>query len=120
MVWYGKLKIDAKAIPVIYDPLLTSGIKGCIYLYHSQRDEIVQYTWKIVQKLLVDVDTAEKASIKKALDAKAKLARKKFTKGQEYNLTSGQKEAIPAPPTETSDLRWEAPADDNFELEDLD
>jgi hypothetical protein len=119
VVWYGKLKIDAKATPVIYDPLISPSIKGCIYLYNSERDTIVQYTWNIVQGLLVDVDKVEKAAIKKAIDAKWKAARKKFTKSQLYAFTAQPKETKPAPPPESIARRWDASDDDSFELEDL-
>ena len=118
VVWYGKLKIDSKAIPIIYDPLIAPSIKGCIYLYNSERDAIVQYTWEIVQDLLVDVDKVEKATIKKALEAKWKSARKIFTKEQVYALTSQQKESTPAPSPESAAQRWDASVDDSFELED--
>ncbi len=119
VVWYGKLKIDSKATPVIYDPLISPSIKGCIYLYNSERDAIVQYTWNIVQGLLVDVDKVEKAAIKKAIDVKWKAARKKFTKSQVYAFTSQPKESKPAPPPESIARRWDASDDDGFELEDL-
>jgi hypothetical protein len=119
VVWYGKLKIDAKGIPVVFDPLISPSIKGCIYLYNSERDAIVQYAWSIVKDLLVDVDKVEKATIKKAVDAKWKAARKKFTKDQVYAFTSQQKEVIPAPPPEIAAKRWDASGDDDFELEDL-
>lgn len=119
VVWYGKLKIDSKATPVIYDPLIAPSIKGCIYLYNSERDAIVQYSWNIVHDLLVDVDKVEKATIKKAIDAKWKTARKKFTKSQVYAFTSQQKESIPAPSPESAARRWDASDDDSFELEDF-
>ena len=119
VVWYGKLKTDSKATPVIYDPLISPSIKGCIYLYNSERDAIVQYTWNIVQGLLVDVDKVEKAAIKKAVDPKWKAARKKFTKGQVCAFTSQQKESVSAPSPEIAARRWDASDDDSFELEDL-
>ncbi len=119
VVWYGKLKIDGKGIPVVFDPLVSPSIKGCIYLYNSERDAIVQYAWNIVKDLLVDVDKVEKATIKKAIDAKWKAARKKFTKDRVYPFTSQQKETIPAPPPEIAAKRWDASDDDDFELEDL-
>jgi hypothetical protein len=119
VVWYGKLKIDAKGIPVVFDPLISPSIKGCIYLYNSERDAIVQYAWNIVKDLLVDVDKAEKATMKKAIDAKWKAARKKFTKGQLYAVSSQQKESAPTPPPESAARRWDASDDDSFELEDL-
>jgi hypothetical protein len=74
VVWYGKLKLDSKVIPVIYDPLISPSIKGCIYLYNSERDAIVQYAWNIVKDLLVDVDKVEKGTIKKSIDTKWKAA----------------------------------------------
>jgi hypothetical protein len=119
VVWYGKLKMGSKAIPVIYDPLISPSIKGCIYLYNFERDAIIQYTWNIVKDLLVDVDKVEKAKIKKAIDAKWKVARKKFTKGEVYAFTSQQKESTPAPSPESAAKRWDASDDDSFELEDL-
>lgn len=119
VVWYGKLKVDSKATPVIFDPLLVPSIKGCIYLYNAERDAIVQYTWNIVQGLLVDVDKTEKATIKKAFDGKWKAARKKFTKGKLYSFTSDGKESRPPPPPETTGNRWDSTDDDSFELEDL-
>lgn len=119
VVWYGKLKVDSKATPVMYDPLLSPSIKGCIYLYNSERDTIVQYTWDIVRGLLVDVDNAEKTKIKKAFDAKWKSARKRFTRGREYAITSHNKAPIPVLPSDKAEQRWDAPDDDNFELEDL-
>ena len=119
VVWYGKLKLDSKLIPVVYDPLIAPSIKGCIYLYNSERDAIVQYTWKIVQGLLVDADKNEKATIKKSVDAKWKAARKKFTKDKVYALTSQQRESVPTPPPESAARRWDASDDDSFELEDL-
>ncbi|MEZ5503433.1 MAG: hypothetical protein R3E50_12575 [Halioglobus sp.] len=111
--------MDTKATPVIFDPLLIPSIKGCIYLYNSDRDAIVQYTWDIVKGLLEDVDKAEKSAIKKAFDVKWKSARKKFTKGKVYAFTSQNKPAVPVPPTEVSERRWDATDDDSFELEDL-
>lgn len=119
VVWYGKLKIDSKATPVIYDPLISPSIKGCIYLYNAERDSIVQYTWSIVQELLVDVDKVEKATIKKSIDAKWKAARKRFTKDKVYAFTSQQKESVPVPPPESAARRWDASDDEGFELEDL-
>jgi hypothetical protein len=121
VVWYGKLKIDSKATPVIYDPLIVPSIKGCIYLYNSERDTIVQYTWDIVQGLLVDVDKTEKAAIKKANDAKWKAAKKKFTKGKVYALTPEEKAPIQkvAPPTGIGVPRWDSTDEDSFDLEDL-
>lgn len=119
VVWYGKLTIDSKDTPVIFDPQLTPSIKGCIYLYNSERDAIVQYTWTIVQKLLADVDKSEKAAIKKSLDAKWRAARKRFTKGRLYSLTPGEKAAAPAPSSENNERRWDSTDDDSFELEDL-
>ncbi|HEY6130976.1 MAG TPA: hypothetical protein VIV27_03110 [Halioglobus sp.] len=121
VVWYGKLKVDSKATPVIFDPQLSPSIKGCIYLYNSERDEIVQYTWNIVQGLLIDVDKTEKNTIKKTCDAKWKAARKKFTKGKMYAFTSQHEEsvAVPAPAPENSERRWDSTDDGSFELEDL-
>ena len=119
VVWYGKLKIDAKATPVMYDPILSPSIKGCICLYNSERDTIVQYTWDIVRGLLVDVDNTEKTKIKKTFDAKWKAARKRFTRGKVYAITSHNKEPIPVLPSDKAEQRWDAPDDDNFELEDL-
>jgi hypothetical protein len=119
VVWYGKLKIDSKAIPVVYDPLIVPSIKGCIYLYNAERDAIIQYTWDIVRELLVDVDRTEKGTIKKSVDAKWKAARKKFTKDKVYALTSQQKESAPAPAPENAARRWDASDDEGFELEDL-
>jgi hypothetical protein len=119
VVWYGKLKIDSKSTPVVYDPLITPSIKGCIYLYNSDRDAIIQYTWDIVRDLLVDVDKTEKGAIKKSIEAKWKAARKKFTKDKVYALTSQQKEPISAPPPETAARRWDSSEDEGFELEDL-
>lgn len=119
VVWYGKLKVDSKATPVIFDPQITPSIKGCIYLYNAERDAIVQYTWDIVQRLLVDVDKTEKNALKKSLDAKWKAARKKFTKGKLYQFTSGPKESLPPVPVESDERRWDAADDDSFELEDL-
>ena len=119
VVWYGKLKIDAKEIPVVFDPLISPSIKGCIYLYNSERDAIVQYAWNIVKDLVVDPDKVEKANIKKGIDAKWKAARKRFTKGQVYPFTSQQKESTPVLPPESAARRWDASDDDGFELEDL-
>lgn len=119
VVWYGMLKLDSKLTPVIFDPQITPSIKGCIYLYNADRDAIVQYTWDIVQRLLVDLDKTEKNNLKKSLDAKWKAARKKFTKGRMYSFTPGQREApLPIPP-ESDERRWDAADDDAFELEDL-
>jgi len=118
VVWYGKLKVDPRETPVIYDPQIVPSIKGCIYLYNSERDAIVQYTWNIVQGLLVDLDKNEKAATKKAIDAKWKAARKKFTKGQVYALASQQDDSTPAPPPESAARRWDSSEDDSFELED--
>jgi hypothetical protein len=112
VVWYGKLKIDSKAIPVVFDPLIPPSIKGCICLYNSERDAIVQYSWNIVKDLLVDLDKVEKSTLKKSLDSKSKAARKKFTKGQE-------KASTPVLPPESAARRWDASDDDSFELEDL-
>jgi hypothetical protein len=120
VVWYGKLKVGSKETPVLYDPQIVPSIKGCIYLYNSERDAIVQYTWNIVQGLLVDLDKNEKAASKKAIDAKWKAARKKFTKGQLYSLASQQEESTPAPSPESAARRWDSTDDDSFELEDPD
>ena len=119
VVWYGKLKMDSKVIPVVYDPLITPSIKGCIYLYNAERDAIVQYAWNIVKDLLVDVDKVEKSTLKKGVDAKWKTARKKFTKSQTYAFTSQQEESTPAPSPESAAKRWDSTDDDSFELEDL-
>jgi hypothetical protein len=119
VVWYGKLKLDSKVIPVIYDPLISPSIKGCIYLYNSERDAIVQYAWNIVKDLLVDVDKVEKGTIKKSIDTKWKAARKQFTKGQVYAVTSQQQESTPVPPPESAARRWDSTDDDSFELEEL-
>jgi hypothetical protein len=120
VVWYGKLKVDAKATPVIFDPLLIPSIKSCIYLYNAERDDIVQYTWAIVQRLLVDVDKVEKAAIKKAYDGKWKSARRRFTRGKVQALAAGNRAVIAPRPTEPVDNRWDAVTDDDsFELDDL-
>jgi len=122
VVWYGKMKVGSDATPVIFDPLLVPSIKGCVYLYNAERDAIIQYTWKIVQGLLVDVDKSEKATIKKTLDAKWKAARKKFTKGK-LSLSSDEKEEkrtrTPAPAPNDAGDRWDSTDNDSFELEDL-
>jgi len=122
VVWYAKLKIDDREIPVVYDPLLVPSINGCIYLYNLERDSIVQYTWNIVQKLLVDLDKNEKSTIKKAVDAKWKAAQKRFTKGQINTLSSEYTARIPAPVApvrEVVENRWDAIDDDSFELDDM-
>ena len=119
VVWYGKMKVDSKSIPVIFDPLITPSIKGCIYLYNAERDAIVQYTWDIVQRLLEDLDKTEKNTIKKDLDAKWKAARRKFTKGRVYSFTSGKSEPRIPVPAEADERRWDSADDDSFELEDL-
>lgn len=119
VVWYGKLQVDDRATPVIYDPLLVPSIKGCIYLYNSERDDIVQYTWSIVQRLLVDVDKAEKAAIKKSFDAKWKAARKQFTKGKVQALATDYRAPPPPRPPEPVDNRWDATDDESFELDDI-
>jgi len=113
------LKLDSKSIHVVYDPLIVPSIKGCIYLYNSERDAIIQYTWKIVQELLVELDKGEKNTIKKSIDAKWKAARKKFTKDKVYALTSQQKESIPVRPPENAARRWDTSDDEGLELEDL-
>jgi len=113
------LKVDSQLTPVIFDPQITPSIKGCIYLYNADRDAIVQYTWDIVQRLLVDMDKSQKATLKKSLDAKWKAARKKFTKGRLYTYTPGQKDSSPPIPAESDERRWDAAEDDSFELEDL-
>lgn len=119
VVWYGKLKVGSKTTPVIFDPQITPSIKGCIYLYNADRDDIVQYTWDIVQKILVDLDKSEKNTLKKSLDAKWKAARRKFTKGRVVALTSGKSEPRQSIPVESDERRWDAADDDTFELEDL-
>ena len=119
VVWYGKLTVDSKSTNVVYDPLLTPSIKGCIYLYNEERDAIVQYTWKIVEKLLSDLDKNEKASQRKALDAKWKAARKRFTKGKSYSNSGEEKASKPAPSIDSGDSQWESSDDDAFELEDI-
>jgi hypothetical protein len=121
VVWYGKLKIDDRETPVVFDPLLVPTIKGCIYLYNMERDTIVQYTWNIVQKLLLDVDKNEKTALKKAVDPKWKAARKRFTKGRINALSSDDKApvAAPAPKAETVDNRWDVTDEDSCELDDL-
>lgn len=120
VVWYGKMKVGAKTTPVIFDPLITPSIKGCIYLYNADRDEIVQYTWDIVQRLLMDLDKTEKNTLKKTLDVKWKAARRKFTKGRVYSFTTGKSEPRPpASPVESDERRWDSADDDSFELEDL-
>lgn len=119
VVWYGKLTIDSKSTHVVYDPLLTPSIKGCIYLYNEERDAIIQYTWKIVEKLLSDLDKTEKASQRKALDAKWKAARKRFTKGKSYSAGGEEKASAPAASLDVDDARWESSDDDAFELEDM-
>ncbi|MEZ5570855.1 MAG: hypothetical protein R3E64_02435 [Halioglobus sp.] len=119
VVWYGKIKLDSKKIPVIYDPLITPSIKGCIYLYNAERDAIIQYTWKIVESLLCDVDKTEKAAIKKSLDAKWKAARKRFSKGRVYAFNPEDKAPAPAPVAPSNEQRWDTSDDDSFELEDL-
>ena len=114
------MKVGSDATVVIFDPLLVPSIKGCVYLYNAERDAIIQYTWKIVQGLLVDVDKSEKATIKKTFDAKWKAARKKFTKGK-LSLSSDEKEEkrtrTPAP--DNAGDRWDSTDNDSFELEDL-
>lgn len=120
VVWYGKLKLDDRETPVVYDPLLVPSIKGCIYLYNLERDTIVQYTWNIVQKLLVDVDKNEMSALKKSVDAKWKAARKRFTKVNISALSSDSKAPPPpAPRGEVVDNRWDAAEDDSFELDDM-
>jgi hypothetical protein len=122
VVWYGKMKIDNKEIPVVFDPLLVPSIKGCIYLYNLERDSIVQYTWNIVHKLLHDLDKNEKNSVKKDVDPKWKAARKRFTKGQASNLSAeyGARTSAPvAPPREVTENRWDVIDDDSFELDDM-
>jgi hypothetical protein len=125
VVWYGKLKLESGATPVIFDPLLVPSIKGCIYLYNLERDDIIQYSWKIVQKLLIDVDKAEKAAIKKSIDTKWKSARRRFTKGKVQALTRGYSAPAPPPspprPVESvQGSNWDAIDEDSFELDDLD
>jgi hypothetical protein len=119
VVWYGKLTVDSKTTHVVFDPMLTPSIKGCIYLYNEERDAIVQYTWKIVQGLLSDLDKNEKASQKKSLDAKWKAARKRFTKGKLYSVSADEKASAPAPSSDSNERRWDSTDDDAFELEDI-
>jgi len=113
------MKIDAKSIPVVFDPQITPSIKGCIYLYNAERDDIVQYTWEIVQHLLEDLDKNEKNTVKKSLDAKWKAARRKFTKGRGVSFANGKSEPRVQVPAESDERRWDSAEDDSFELEDL-
>jgi len=118
VVWYGKLKVDARATPVIFDPLISPSIKGCIYLYNAERDQIVQYAWDIVKNLLADVDKSEKSAIKKSIDGKWKAARRAFTRGKEFAVKSSA-QAQPVVSPAPNERRWDSVDDDSFELEDL-
>jgi hypothetical protein len=118
VVWYGKLKIDSKSIPVIFDPSISPSIRGCIYLYNTERDQIVQYAWNIVQDLLVDVDKSEKSKIKKSFDSKWKAAKRKYTRGRDYSVRPSSQSPPQVSPA-VLENRWDAAEGDGFELDDL-
>jgi hypothetical protein len=76
--WYGEIQSSRGHIIVIRDQQLPSANKGRIYLYNTDRDEVIEYDEAIVTPKLVEL-SEEDAQEAKAKHTKAwEAARKQF------------------------------------------
>ena len=79
-VWYGKLETSKSSTVVIRDDALPDGLNGRIYLYNSDRGQIVEYVESIVSSKLRELTEEEVAALDKNLEKKFTATREAFLK----------------------------------------
>ena len=79
-LWFGKLETKRNASVVIRDNSLPEALKGRMYLYNAERDQIVEYVEEIVGSKLRELSQEEIDGLGKELDKNFKAARKAFLK----------------------------------------
>lgn len=121
-LWFGKLETKRNASVVIRDNSLPEALKGRMYLYNAERDQIVEYVEEIVGSKLRELSQTEIDSLGKELDKNFKAARKAFLKvhGGGSNVLNLRDEATPAKPVAKKDDLVEIGSDDSDMDADVD
>lgn len=108
------LDAGAKSSPVVHDPSLSTSNSQTLYLYHHQRNQIIEYRRDIVETKLRDLSAIEKKELK-ALEKGFQQARSSFTPRGATALSIPDK----APPAKTLAVNDTLDEDgDNIDLED--
>lgn len=89
----AKLVTSSGESVVVHRPDFPEAPEGKIYLYHQQRDEVLQYVFELVYALLQEIPAAESKKIIKTLDKKIDLALKQFM--QKLGLSRSTAKALP-------------------------
>lgn len=104
-LWYGKLETKRNASVVIRDNSLPEALKGRLYLYNVERDQIVEYVEEIVGSKLRELTQEEIDGLDKDIDKNFKAARKSFLKehGGRGNVLNLREESAASKPAKRSD-----------------
>jgi hypothetical protein len=117
------LEAGAKSSAVVLDPSLHTGNEQTIYLYHQQRNQIIEYRRDIVETKLRDLN-GEEAKTAKSLQQAYTQARSGFTPRGAAILDIPEKSSAPAKPapaaTRSDDDDEVDFVDDNDLLDDED
>ncbi|MCW8917800.1 MAG: hypothetical protein OQL08_03185 [Gammaproteobacteria bacterium] len=105
------LEAGAKSSAVVLDPALHTGNEQTIYLYHQQRNQIIEYRRDIVESKLREL-TAEEAKAIKTLQQAYAQARPGFTPRGAALLNIPEKGTAPAKATPAPALREDDDSDD--------
>ena len=110
------LEAGAKSSPVVLDTSLSTSNDQTLYLYHSQRDQIIEYRRDIVEAKLREL-TDEEAQQVGALQQAYQQARTSFTP---RGSSAAIPESAPAPKTKSAPEMDEVADDDDIDLIDDD
>lgn len=113
------LEAGAKSSAVVLDPSLHTGNEQTIYLYHQQRNQIIEYRRDIVESKLRDLNSDE-AKAAKALQQAYEQARPGFTPRGAAVLDIPEKSSAPAKPTPAAARSDSDDADDVDFVDDND
>lgn len=116
------LDAGAKSSPVVMDPGLPTGNDQTIYLYHHQRDQIIEYRRDIVEAKLRDLSAAEAKTTKELQQAYEK-ARASFNPRGAAAMAIPEKSAQPAkaaPSRNSDETDGEGEGDDIDFVDDAD
>jgi hypothetical protein len=75
--WYGYLNAGGKSFAVLRDPELDTGNRKTVYLFHLERNAIIEYNREIVETKLSDLD-GEAEEMTATLEAAYAEARQVF------------------------------------------
>lgn len=109
------LDAGAKSSPVVLDPSLSTSNEQTLYLYHQQRDQIIEYRRDIVETKLRDLTKGEQQQVK-TLEQAFKTARGGFTPRGAAAEAIPEKAAPPKSVSPRNDIDDEEEGDDSDDM----